>query len=1022
MDEVLGGHAVVSGRPPRIPMAHSKRHSLQSGDSITKFNKLKKHASQPKLRKDVLSGSLECLNLDSSRRYSSLAQLNVQSLKASAKTLSASNLAAISDSNLSLKEAMPLRSYDQPNSSFADAKSHFEELVKCYFRQLTKGCGDESCQNKFCVSSKGGVKLAPDVAGIMSIELATRNKQYICTLSNQKTGPLPAKLFEGEPNKPRPFLHCLFSTTPFQTLFQPFSQRRHSEKGSNFPTNLIKSKKIYENQISGSWNIVETEVKAGDVDQEILVASGDKSVVVEEIGKKGTHLQTDEVKEAPKRHVFNLDTEFSKVNLSGNLMTDHALPGMPPELFSSNSSLNDIVDLEEFEKECALEMSSGHIQEFSLTHLTLPMLESSAENYNQCKDAAFLINTIRTVFTSSEALNDSFRTANGEHHNSLDVPAVREAYKLLLSLEPQNTFVQPLLNSLEIHLTTLSSLVLNPDGVAQLVILIENPLVQDSQALLWKMCLVLSNLSVDSRKALIKILSCYDVDSFKHLLQVFQTYLSSLISPGQCSKPRLLEACKTLAILYDTCYQLNKKRKEEFVPLSDFYNEDLSLKMDFKKEYEHWRTLRESNRYLSQSGKKLSLLDYPFLFDPTSKVRVLKIDAVSQMRVEYQNAIVHQARVQQAQRLWEEAQKKTNELEDAVKSAMCPFLVLEVRRDNLIEDTLNQINLKEFDLKKPLKIKYVGGGEQGLDMGGLQKEFFHMIVEAIFDPGYGMFTNIDETHCVWLKSSSLESEKEFELVGILLGLAIYNGIILDVHFPPVIYKKLQGEKLDLLDLKSIQPSLARSLGELLQFEGDVEDTFCYTFQVSSSEFGNLQSIELLPNGENIFVTNSNREQFVSLYVNHLLVKCVERQFGAFSRGFHKVCGGEVLTLFRPDELELLICGCPVIDFYELEVAATYEDGYNHSHPTITMLWKVVNEMTLEQKKAFLMFVTGSDRVPLKGLVNFTFIVQRHGEDSDRLPTALTCFNRLLLPEYSTRVKLKERLIVAIENCKGFGLT
>ena len=520
MDEVLGGHAVVSGRPPRIPMAHSKRHSLQSGDSITKFNKLKKHASQPKLRKDVLSGSLECLNLDSSRRYSSLAQLNVQSLKASAKTLSASNLAAISDSNLSLKEAMPLRSYDQPNSSFADAKSHFEELVKCYFRQLTKGCGDESCQNKFCVSSKGGVKLAPDVAGVMSIELATRNKQYICTLSNQKTGSLPAKLFEGEPNKPRPFLHCLFSTTPFQTLFQPFSQRRHSEKGSNFPTNLIKSKKIYENQISGSWNIVETEVKAGDADKEILVASGDKSVVVEEIGKKGTHLQTDEVKEAPKRPVFNLDTEFSKVNLSGNLMTDHALPGMLPELFSSNSSLNDIVDLEEFEKECALEMSSGHIQEFSLTHLTLPMLESSAENYNQCKDAAFLINTIRTVFTSSEALNDSFRTANGEHNNSLDVPAVREAYKLLLSLEPQNTFVQPLLNSLEIHLTTLSSLVLNPDGVAQLVILMENPLVQDSQALLWKMCLVLSNLSVDSRKALIKILSCYDVDSFRHLLQV----------------------------------------------------------------------------------------------------------------------------------------------------------------------------------------------------------------------------------------------------------------------------------------------------------------------------------------------------------------------------------------------------------------------------------------------------------------------------------------------------------------------
>ena len=136
----------------------------------------------------------------------------------------------------------------------------------------------------------------------------------------------------------------------------------------------------------------------------------------------------------------------------------------------------------------------------------------------------------------------------------------------------------------------------------------------------------------------------------------------------------------------------------------------------------------------------------------------------------------------------------------------------------------------------------------------------------------------------------------------------------------------------------------------------------------------------------------------------------------------QVCGGAALTLFRPDELELLICGCPVIDFYELELAATYEEGYDHNHPTVKILWSVVSEMSLEQKKAFLMFATGSDRVPLKGLMNLTFIVQRHGEDSDRLPAALTCFNRLLLPEYSTREKLKERLIVAIENCKGFGLT
>ena len=71
-------------------------------------------------------------------------------------------------------------------------------------------------------------------------------------------------------------------------------------------------------------------------------------------------------------------------------------------------------------------------------------------------------------------------------------------------------------------------------------------------------------------------------------------YLGSLVSPGQCSKAHLLEACKALSILYDTCCRLNRRRKEEFVPLSEFYSEDLSLKMDFKKEYEYWRMLHHT--------------------------------------------------------------------------------------------------------------------------------------------------------------------------------------------------------------------------------------------------------------------------------------------------------------------------------------------------------------------------------------------------------------------------------------------
>jgi hypothetical protein len=78
-------------------------------------------------------------------------------------------------------------------------------------------------------------------------------------------------------------------------------------------------------------------------------------------------------------------------------------------------------------------------------------------------------------------------------------------------------------------------------------------------------------------------------------------------------------------------------------------------------------------------------------------------------------------------------------------------------------------------------------------------------------------------------------------------------------------------------------------------------------------------------------------------------------------------------------------------------------------------------MDLDHQRNLLEFVTASDRVPLNGLGELIFVIQRNGPDTDRLPSALICFGRLLLPEYSTKEKLENRLITAIENAKGFGL-
>lgn len=135
-----------------------------------------------------------------------------------------------------------------------------------------------------------------------------------------------------------------------------------------------------------------------------------------------------------------------------------------------------------------------------------------------------------------------------------------------------------------------------------------------------------------------------------------------------------------------------------------------------------------------------------------------------------------------------------------------------------------------------------------------------------------------------------------------------------------------------------------------------------------------------------------------------------------------MCDVTCLKLFHPEELELLICGSPLIDFTCIEESSTYENGFCKTHPTILAFWDIVHDMNEKDKKCLLSFVTGSDRVPLKGLSNVAFQIIKHGEDSDKLPTALTCFNQLMLPEYRSKDKLRSRLFVAIQNSKGFGLT
>lgn len=68
-----------------------------------------------------------------------------------------------------------------------------------------------------------------------------------------------------------------------------------------------------------------------------------------------------------------------------------------------------------------------------------------------------------------------------------------------------------------------------------------------------------------------------------------------------------------------------------------------------------------------------------------------------------------------------------------------------------------------------------------------------------------MFTYDSDTRQFWFNSMSFENDAQFTLIGIVLGLVIYNSTIVDVHFPPVVYRKLVGKLGTFQDLAGVKP-------------------------------------------------------------------------------------------------------------------------------------------------------------------------------------------------------------------------
>lgn len=156
-------------------------------------------------------------------------------------------------------------------------------------------------------------------------------------------------------------------------------------------------------------------------------------------------------------------------------------------------------------------------------------------------------------------------------------------------------------------------------------------------------------------------------------------------------------------------------------------------------------------------------------------------------------------------------------------------------------------------------------------------------------------------------------------------------------------------------------------------------------------------------------------------MDYIFNKSVEKQFKGFHEGFMRVCGGRVMKLFKPHELMAVIIGNEDYNWEEFEQHAEYKNGYTANDPTIRMFWDVFhNELSAAEKKKFLLFLTGSDRIPIQGMKGIKIYIQPVADDNC-LPVAHVCASLLDLPRYGSKGKLRYKLMQAIQQTHGFSL-
>jgi len=215
-----------------------------------------------------------------------------------------------------------------------------------------------------------------------------------------------------------------------------------------------------------------------------------------------------------------------------------------------------------------------------------------------------------------------------------------------------------------------------------------------------------------------------------------------------------------------------------------------------------------------------------------------------------------------------------------------PSLQLSVRRDQVFLDSFKSLYYKKPDEFKYGKLNIHFHGEEGVDAGGVTREWFQVLAKQMFDPNYALFNPVasDRTtfHPNPFSAVNPEHLTFFKFIGRIIGKALYESRVLDCHFSRAVYKRMLGKPVSIKDMETLDLEYYKSVVWML--ENDITDIITETFAVEDDAFGETKIVDLIPNGRNVQVNEDNKHEYVRLVVEYKMTGAVKEQLDHFLLG------------------------------------------------------------------------------------------------------------------------------------------